>query len=334
MNTVKISFPPQYLPKRVQDRITSTLKEDEGYTVTFSETVNVNELMDTRLSQSTMKPPLTLDGKEVELEGIMRAWLDKFEKANTRIASLEREIEINTPTHSIIQKPTDMQNPYPTAKISDEANIEENTEKKNTSSPIRTFLKSIRIKDYVTPRHMISVSFFMISTLLIVGQFSFKTMTPGNWVGICILVIDVITIAGRDPAAFLRMGKFAKSLKGIMQERELDFAAFLSSAVQQMQLKEKGNNKIGFRDFVGPFDMIFLLLATLFVSLITGLLQADFPSTAFFGLLGMFTWGILSLFGIAQPNIESLLADMVSMLGIKMPFPITQEQILRAKFIK
>ncbi|MHA1611547.1 MAG: hypothetical protein ACTSYU_05805 [Promethearchaeota archaeon] len=327
MNTVKISFPPQYLPKRVQNLITSTLKEDEGYTVTFSETVDAAELIDIRLSQNTMKPPLTLNGKEVEFEGVMRAWLEKFEKANKRIASLEREIEINTPTHSLIQKPSGLENPYPTRKLSSQSD-------QTITSEATSYLKSIRIKDHVTPKHMISVSFFMISTLLIGGFFSFKTMTPGNWVGLSILVIDGFTIVGRDPAAFMRMGKFAKNLKAIMDERELDFAAFLSSAVQQMQLKEKGNNKVGFRDFVGPFDMIFLLLATLFVSLITGLLQIDFPSTAFFGILGMFSWGVLSLFGVAQPNIESLLNDMVAMLGINIPFPLTQEQILRAKFIK
>lgn len=307
---MKITFHPRYLPKELQKRVVRSHRIQDGFEVWFDEVVPMEDLVDTRTLESTLRPTIDYEGR--------------FNALLNRLENVEKEVEKNSPTRTSIIQPN-----YSTKKVVGMGN--------EFQSPAE--IKSVkdvkyRIKDYITPRHMWSISFFYITTLLVSGYLSLTTMTAGNWVVLSIIGIDFLTIVGRDPTAIVRMRNFMNDMVQIIRDKHLNIEKLLFTAAQQIEINEKRKIKIGFRDFVGPIDMVILLSVTVFMSLITGLIQDGFPNPAFYGLVGTVIWGVLALVGIAQPNLESLFQDLVTFLGGEIPLPISKEEILRAKFLR
>lgn len=311
-----INFHPRYLPKEIQKKVVSSNRTNNGFQVSFREVISAEDLIDTRTLESTIKPTVDFEGR--------------FNALLSRMETIEREIEKNSPTRTSI---VHSNSPSQSTKLV----VGTGTEFQSPTAEFNTkTVKDVkyRIKDHITPRHMWSISFFYITTLLVSGFLSFKSMTPGNWVVLSILGINFLTIVGRDPNALLRMGNFMRDMVQITKEKHLNIEEFLVTAAQQIEIREKRKIKIGFRDFVGPVDMIVLLSVTIFMSLITGLIQDGFPNPALYGLVGTVIWGVLALVGVAQPNVEGLFEDLVTFLGGEIPLPVSKEDILRAKFLR
>ncbi|MHA1796350.1 MAG: hypothetical protein ACTSUK_09560, partial [Promethearchaeota archaeon] len=222
-----ITFHPRFLPKEIQKKVVSSNRSNSGFLVSFSEVIPAEDLIDTRTLESTIKPTVDFEGR--------------FNAMLARMENIEREIEKNAPTRTTMVTPS----PSKTTKLlGTGVDFQSPIDNKSKVSNVK-----YRIKDHITPRHMWSISFFYITTLLVSGYLSLRSMVPGNWVALSIIGINFLTIVGRDPNALIRMGSFMRDMVQISKDKQLNIEEFLITAAQQIQINEKRKIKIGFRDF-------------------------------------------------------------------------------------
>lgn len=304
--TTTIAFHPRFLPDDIQTLIVNTTPgQDNGWVIELQKFVP-NALLQRHEANAPHPSPFQEDAI-TRLENRLATYVERMEK-------IEQETELSHHTQAV--------------------NLGKNFESPTPPSKSPKIAIKVRIQDYITPRHLWSVSLFYLMTLLIAEELSVRTMTPGNWVLIWIALYNFLAIIGRDPSALFRIGDFVKDLGKILQTQDIDVKTFMETAAAELEIREKKNLPVHFRDLVGPIDMIILLTGTIFFGGITGLIFPLRDNPAFLGLIGMVIWGVLAILGFNQPNFDELLGNLGHLIGQNFPVTFPKNALLRAKFGK